>query len=255
MVKRQQSSEFIKNHPTGSTIGDWLIIDIPRFVQSGKHQKSKILCKCKCGKEKDVWVSDLKNNKSIKCKSCAKKGPNKELPDFILHKDYCLIPLQGKHKDKYIILDIIDIDRAKKHLWYGHTSSKGTSIYARTNINDEKWNITQFIFDDKINIYDHKDSNPLNNRRSNLRLCTQVENGRNKSKSLKREFSSKYLGVCKDKSKNKWIAYIWKDNKCFWSKRFDCEIKAAQSRDIKAKEIYGEFTKLNFPENNKESTK
>ena len=55
-------------------------------------------------------------------------------------------------------------------------------------------------------VVDHKDGNGLNNRKSNLRLCTPAQNVRNRRPAL--GSSSKYKGVSRDKSRRKWLARI-----------------------------------------------
>lgn len=102
---------------------------------------------------------------------------------------------------------------------------------------------------------DHLDNNGLNNRRSNLRLATPSQNHANKPKQ-RGNYSSKYKGVCFDKSRNKWHSSVNCRNKFPnepWRKkinlgRFATEIEAAQAYDKKAKEIWGEFAQLNFPQ-------
>lgn len=53
---------------------------------------------------------------------------------------------------------------------------------------------------------DHIDRNPLNNRRSNLRVVTPAENNQNRGGW--RNSSSKYKGVSWDKYHNSWKAAI-----------------------------------------------
>src|SRR3990167_8545624 len=63
---------------------------------------------------------------------------------------------------------------------------------------------------------DHINHDGLNNRKTNLRICTQSQNN-------------------------------WNGRGIFIG-RFDSEIDAARAYDRVAKEKYGEFAKLNFPE-------
>ncbi len=96
---------------------------------------------------------------------------------------------------------------------------------------------------------DHIDGNGLNNQKNNLRLCTQSQNLQNCVKH--RDGSSKYKGVSLDPKYNKWVAKIRHPNTT-GSKhigRFAKEIDAAKAYDGKAKELFGEFARLNLPEN------
>ena len=86
----------------------------------------------------------------------------------------------------------------------------------------------------------------LNNRKTNLRICTQSQNNWNGRGIL--EGTSKYKGVYFYKSRGKWVAQMCLFGKRIFIGRFDSEIDAARAYDRVAKEKYGEFAKLNFPE-------
>lgn len=66
---------------------------------------------------------------------------------------------------------------------------------------------------------DHKDRNPMNNRIENLRPATRAENSQNIS--MNRNNTSGFTGVCWDKRREKYMAYIWKNNKQINLGRFD----------------------------------
>ena len=89
---------------------------------------------------------------------------------------------------------------------------------------------------------DHKDNDPLNNRRSNLRTCTTSQNNAN---GKARKGSSKYKGVYFDKACNKWRSKIRKNGRIHHIGYFKCETKAAKAYDAKALELYGEFARTN----------
>ena len=93
-------------------------------------------------------------------------------------------------------------------------------------------------------IVDHIDGDPTNNRRSNLRNCTQHQNSMN-SRKRKNDASSKYKGVSWDKGRKKWRAYINLMRKQLFLGRFDNELEAARAYNDKAVELYGEFAHLN----------
>lgn len=86
---------------------------------------------------------------------------------------------------------------------------------------------------------DHRDSDGLNNRWSNLRIATSEDNNRNRRQSSRNTSGMK--GVSWDKSRNKWVAHIMAgDKKVF--KRFTCK-GDAEEFIIKTREIlHGEFT-------------
>jgi hypothetical protein len=96
-----------------------------------------------------------------------------------------------------------------------------------------------------MNIVDHVDGNKQNNNASNLRWCTSSQNHMN-TKKTKKGKSSKYKGVSYSKSRNKWEACIRINKKTIHLGRFSTEEEAGKAYDEKAKELFGEYAKLNF---------
>jgi len=106
---------------------------------------------------------------------------------------------------------------------------------------------------------DHINRNPLDNRRSNLRLCSGSQNRAN-STGNKIKTTSKYRGVyprhcrrhdygkCGDQcGGKKWRARIVKDAKVYELGNFHAEEEAAIAYDKKAFEFFGEFAHQNVP--------
>jgi len=87
---------------------------------------------------------------------------------------------------------------------------------------------------------DHINGDRLDNRRSNLRVCSRAENRRNTSKTARN--SSGFVGVLR--RRNAWIAVIARKH----VGTFACPIEAARAYDAAARLRYGEFARLNFPE-------
>lgn len=50
---------------------DWIVLKEDRII---KNSKTYLLCQCKCGIIKEVYLTNLKNNKSKCCKSCSGKS-------------------------------------------------------------------------------------------------------------------------------------------------------------------------------------
>lgn len=92
---------------------------------------------------------------------------------------------------------------------------------------------------------DHRNGDGLDNRRENLRRCTNAQNmwnvrcGRGKSP---------YKGVSTHPhTVGRWRAYIVKGARQRHLGYFDTEIEAAMAYDVAAAEMFGEFAKLNLP--------
>lgn len=101
--------------------------------------------------------------------------------------------------------------------------------------------IMKLDFDDKRQI-DHINGNGLDNRKKNLRICTNQENSFN---GLKKNGLNKYKGVSWSKRMNKYRAYIKVNYKQKHLGSFDNEINAAIAYNNAAKKLHGEFAKLN----------
>lgn len=121
---------------------------------------------------------------------------------------------------KYVIRQSLVSDGVKR----------GTSIFMhRVVINTPKGMET-----------DHINHNGLDNRKINLRICTGMENHRNKRP------KGEFLGVSWYKRDSKWRAYINIDQKQIHLGYFENKIEAARFRDEASKKYFGEFAYLNF---------
>lgn len=89
---------------------------------------------------------------------------------------------------------------------------------------------------------DHVNHNRLDNRKSNLRICTQSQNQMNKTK-LKG--TSKHKGVYWNKTEKKWYARIKFNWRQYHLGTFTNEDDAGLAYNKKAMELHGEFTVLN----------
>jgi hypothetical protein len=95
-------------------------------------------------------------------------------------------------------------------------------------------------------LVDHRNRDPLDNRRANLRFATQSENMQNRGK--RKNGTSKFIGVWFVKVKSKWESRITHNGKLIYIGAFDSEIAAARAYDKAALEYRKEFARLNFPE-------
>jgi hypothetical protein len=82
-------------------------------------------------------------------------------------------------------------------------------------------------------VVDHINDNPKDNRVENLQIVTQREN----AFKTQGRYSSKYKGVCFDKSRNKWMAKIYINGKKKHLGRFSSEYDAHLAYEKKVSEL------------------
>jgi len=125
-----------------------------------------------------------------------------ELNDYILYDTYAEIILYDKNNEEKsrAIIDIEDVDKCKYYRW-GCNGGK----YSITIVDKKVLQLQNFILDYEGKI-DHRNRNPLDNRKENLRYATHQENNRNVTKAKNK--SSDYIGITYDKEKDKWRARI-----------------------------------------------
>ncbi len=151
------------------------------------------------------------------------------------------IPL---NKGKAALVDDADYEVIKSYTWF--FSDLG---YAKTTI----WKnnkATQLRMHHMINgktkkgeYTDHINGNKLDNRRENLRICTNAENMRNRPAPSSN--TSGYKGVTWHKQRNRWAARIKVFYKSIHLGLFDSKKDAAKAYNMAAKKHFGKYAYLN----------
>lgn len=145
------------------------------------------------------------------------------------------------------IVDDEDYDLISNYNWYARVTKN--SVYAVSNINKTTVQMHRFILNaGKEFMVDHIDRNGLNNTKINLRIASRSQNLMN-SKKPKNGKTSKYKGVCLNKqtpnNKKCWRAEIRINRKSHFIGYFYNEKDAAIAYNKKAKELFGDFARLN----------
>ena len=148
-------------------------------------------------------------------------------------------------QNQYTIVDDKDYEKAFKFKWCYNNG------YAMRNesrkIGKKTILLHRFLMNPPSNMsVDHINGNRLDNRRQNLRICSHRENLYNQSGNKSKKSKSIYKGVFWDTGRNKWLAMIGFQGRSINLGRFVQERHAAMAYDIWAKELFGEYAKLNF---------
>lgn len=142
-------------------------------------------------------------------------------------------------------VDDEDFDRLNQYKW--QILKGNNTFYGRRTIRIKGSKKTVLmhreileITDPKIKV-DHIKHDGLDNRKSKLRIATQLQNMANRT-----GFGlSKYLGVSWKKRNNKWQVGIKSGNKIEYLGLFINEIDAAKAYNEGAKRLHGKYANLN----------
>lgn len=180
--------------------------------------------------------------------------PPSDTRKVLLMQDYSSLPLFSLQpeikeislsKGRIAIVDAADHEWLSQYKWYA--CSNGHQWYARRSTPYGDIRMHRAIMNAPAGMFvDHVDGNGLNNRRSNLRICTQAENVRYRNKPSTN--SSGYKGVIKKKGCNRWEASIVKSQQRFYLGLYLSAEEAARAYDAAAIFLFGSFAFLNFPE-------
>lgn len=122
---------------------------------------------------------------------------------FIKKSGYYEMVLDGKHKGTALI-SIKDKPIVEKHNWILNSGG-----YVCTWINKQYIYLHRFLLQTKKEDYgDHKNHNPLDNRRSNIRIVNKSQNAMNKK--MQSNNTSGIIGVTfrRERKYSYWKAYI-----------------------------------------------
>lgn len=143
------------------------------------------------------------------------------------------------------LVDAADVPMLKSldARWGLSTKARGRrAIHAR--INGRLVMLHRFLIGSDPPMVDHINGDPLDNRRSNLRVATNAENQRNRGPQKNNRSGMK--GVTRNRKG--WMARIKVDGKPMHLGTFSSPDEAARAYDLAAQVHHGQFARLNFPQ-------
>jgi hypothetical protein len=146
-------------------------------------------------------------------------------------------------RGKFAIVDDADYRWLRRWKWYAHRNKSGKVFYAvrdtRYLKGGKQLTMSAVIMKPSPGfIVDHKNFNTLDNRRSNLRICTDYENKTHRQKTILSKSGFKGVYPCY----GRWKAKIRNEHLGV----FDSKEAAARAYDKAARSLYGKFACTNF---------
>ena len=208
----------------GQRHGRLTVVDYAETIKG--HAKWK--CKCDCGNEIIVDGGNLRTGHTTSCGHCERYTVVDETTVR------CDLPT-----GESFLIDASDLAKVSKHRW-----SIENSGYVHTTIGGKHIRLHNYLMGKTSLFVDHINGDRSDNRRSNLRLCTNKENIRNQR--ISKRNTSGYKGVSYDTNKGKYGASITVDGYGHFLGYFVDPKEAARAYDRAALKYFGEFARPNL---------
>jgi hypothetical protein len=154
----------------------------------------------------------------------------------------------SKGVEHLVLYDEGDREFVLSNNWFIRKSGRTFYVLRNLKCEDGKWRSksmhSDFIGDGEFQEIDHHNGNSLDNRRENLRPCTRSQNQWNRR--VNKNSTSKLKGITFDSKSGMWRAYISYKGKRQELGFFHTKIEAGYAYDAMAKNLFGEFAKVNF---------
>ena len=196
------------NDLTGQNFGKLTVIC---RIDNDKRGNAQWLCECSCEEHGRVVTTGahLKSGHTKSC-GCAKKENKKhsKCNTYLLCDDYGICFMNDNNE---FYFDLDDYELVKQYYWSVNSNGYASSFYFTKDESGKRVHhvrlFHRMIMDAPSNIdVDHINRNRLDNRKSNLRLCSSQQNDYNNSVSKRN--TSGVIGVSYDKRIQKWRSYI-----------------------------------------------
>lgn len=140
----------------------------------------------------------------------------------------------------YFYFDDEDIDLVNSYKWHIQKGYVATEVGSRKLNQRKVFHLHRLILGASPGqLVDHRDRDPLNNRRENLRLSTRSTNGMNRTRQANN--TSGFKGVSLHKPTGKYRAYITINRQTRHLGLFPNPEEAYEVYLLAARELHGEF--------------
>lgn len=243
-----------KENFTGQTFGnrkilrnycvdeDW--IKIGKKVPSDENKRKYKLGKClNCGMVFPVLIKNVIHQPPKRCVFCSNIGNHHNITTntnswAVYDNQYAVINVLYHNKVISAQIDYDDYERTKQYIW--RISKKKNKFYLLTG-SKFKSTVTylhKFILNQEIPEgyeIDHKDGNSLNNRKSNLRIVTRLENIQNTRERIDNQIGIR--GISPDRNKTYKVDFAFNKQR-YYFKNWNSLEEAVYCRKF-AEEFFG----------------
>ena len=225
----------------------WTVIKLDHTFQKkqGEYLMTYYYWECECSCEKHthkvIDTRDLREGRSLSCGCAGEDGalkthPNRKFNEYDLSGEYGIGYTSNTHEPFYF--DLEDYDKIKDYCWFVHNPVLDYIVLMGSKGSKEKIRFHQLI---GCKGFDHIDHNPLNNRKENLRPCTQHQNTCNAKKKKNNKTGIIGVGEQKQCTNKRWRARIMFDRKEIHLGSFGNFDDAVRARLEGEKKYFGEF--------------
>lgn len=147
-------------------------------------------------------------------------------------------------KGKVALVDDVDYETLARMTWYAWPH--GNTYYASSRSTGQLVQMHRFILQATPAVeIDHRSGDGLDNQRANLRSATRGQNVCNQRK--RKDNTSGFKGVHWHSKRQRWATHICIEGRNTYLGLFDTPQEAALVYDDAARQVQGEFARLNFP--------